>query len=309
MSDSSSGGFAMVLHRIEDPSTSACSLQARPARRRELSPTGNHRAVSDDASCGTLYAGCGAGQALQVAAAEDGTVRCTPATQPWMCRAWSAQTPRQPAEPGPPRVPSAAAAEDRLRAHQARAERRPSALPPRPPASPSPGSPPARARSTSAATRPPATRTPPATSSAARRSCAAPLLFAGPPSSMARLSRFKQKLAGECCWSTPLPQASCAAGELICRRAGRGASSGPEKLRPEEAADGREPKAGGEGEEDQGSRRGRGCGAGMRCYQQVNNVWGVYNTSCPPGAPPELPSSTRQSLPAIIDCLWPAGPV
>jgi len=137
----------------------------------------------------------------------------------------------------------------------------------------------------------------------ARRSCAAPLLFAGPPSSMARLSRFKQKLAGECCWSTPLPQASCAAGELICRRAGRGASSGPEKLRPEEAADGREPKAGGEGEEDQGSRRGRGCGAGMRCYQQVNNVWGVYNTSCPPGAPPELPSSTRQSLPAIIDCL------
>ena len=95
--------------------------------------------------------------------------------------------------------------------------------------------------------------------------------------------------------STPLPQASCAAGELICRRAGRGASSGPEKLRPEEAADGREPKAGGEGEEDQGSRRGRGCGAGMRCYQQVNNVWGVYNTSCPPGAPPELPSSTRQA--------------
>ena len=221
-----------------------------------------------------------------------------------MCRAWSARTPRQPAEPGPRHLPSAAAAEDRLRAHQARADRRPSALPPRPPASPSPGSPPACARSTSAATRPPAPRPPPTWSSAARRSCAAPLLFAGPPSSMARLSRFKQKLAGECCWSTPLPQASCAAGELICRRAGRGASSGPEKLRPEEAADGREPKAGGEGEEDQGSRRGRGCGAGMRCYQQVNNVWGVYNTSCPPGAPPELPSSTRQSLPAIIDCLW-----
>ena len=273
-------------------------------RQRAAAGTAAQRAVSDDASCGTLYAGCGAAQALQVAAAEVRTVRCTPATQPWMCRAWSARTPRQPAEPGPRHLPSAAAAEDRLRAHQARAERRPSALPPRPPASPSPGSPPARARSASAATRPPATRTPPATSSAARRSCAAPLLFAGPPSSMARLSRFKQKLAGECCWSTPLPQASCAAGELICRRAGRGASSGPEKLRPEEAADGREPKAGGEGEEDQGSRRGRGCGAGMRCYQQVNNVWGVYNTSCPPGAPPELPSSTRQSLPAIIDCLW-----
>ena len=201
-----------------------------------------------------------------------------------------------------------AAAAERLRAHQAGGDRRPSALPARPAGSPSPSSPPACARSTSAATRPPAARPPPTWSSAARRSCAAPLLFAGPPSSMARLSRFKQKLAGECCWSTPLPQASCAAGELICRRAGRGASSGPEKLRPEEAADGREPKAGGEGEEDQGSRRGRGCGAGMRCYQQVNNVWGVYNTSCPPGAPPELPSSTRQSLPAIIDCLWPPGP-
>ena len=77
-----------------------------------LSPrrTANQRAVSDDASCDTLYAGCGAGQALQVAAAEVGTVRCTPATQPWMCRSWSARTPRQPAEPGPPRVPSAAAA-------------------------------------------------------------------------------------------------------------------------------------------------------------------------------------------------------
>eukprot|EP01045_Picozoa_sp_COSAG04_P008922 COSAG04_NODE_504_length_13347_cov_231.910251_16_plen_37_part_01 len=31
--------------------------------------TANQRAVSDDASCDTLYAGCGAGQALQVAAA------------------------------------------------------------------------------------------------------------------------------------------------------------------------------------------------------------------------------------------------
>ena len=100
-------------------------------------------------------------------------MRPTSATQPWMSRSWSAQTPRQPAEPGPPRVPSAAAAEDRLRAHQARAERRPSALPPRPPASPSPGSPPARARSASAATRPPATRTPPATSSAELRRAAA----------------------------------------------------------------------------------------------------------------------------------------
>ena len=83
--------------------------------------TGNQRAVSDDASCGTLYAGCGAGQALQVAAAEVGTVRCTPATQPWMCRAWSARTPRQPAEPGPRHLPSAAAVEDRLQSHRAAA--------------------------------------------------------------------------------------------------------------------------------------------------------------------------------------------
>ena len=36
------------------------------------------RVVPDDASCGTLYADCGAGQALQVAAAEVGTVRCKP---------------------------------------------------------------------------------------------------------------------------------------------------------------------------------------------------------------------------------------
>ena len=69
----------------------------------------------------------------------------------------------------PPHLPSAAAAEDQLRAHQARGDRRPSALPPRPPASPSPGSPPACARSATAATRPPAASTPPATSSAARR--------------------------------------------------------------------------------------------------------------------------------------------
>ena len=193
-------------------------------------------------------------------------------------------------------------AADRLRAHQARGDRRPSALPPALLAAPSSADrPPARQERQ----RRPALLPRARLRRGARRlgGGAVALLFAGPPSSMARLSRFKQKLAGECCWSTPLPQASCAAGELICRRAGRGASSGPEKLRPEEAADGREPKAGGEGEEDQGSRRGRGCGAGMRCYQQVNNVWGVYNTSCPPGAPPELPSSTRQSLPAIIDCL------
>ena len=158
---------------------------------------------------------------------------------------------------------SAAAAADRLRAHQAGGDERPSALPPRPAGSPSRSSPPACARSTSAATRPPAARTPPTWSSAARRRRRGAAALCQPGTSTARLSRFKQKLAGECCWSTPLPQASCAAGELICRRAGRGTSSGPEKLRPEEAADGREPKAGGEGEEDQGSRRGRGCGAGM----------------------------------------------
>ena len=70
---------------------------------------------------------------------------------------------------------------------------------------------------------------------------------------MARLSRFEQKLAGECCWSTPLPQASCAAGELICRRAGRGASYGPEKLRPEEAALALDTKAGAEGQGGRGA--------------------------------------------------------
>ena len=84
-----------------------------------------------------------------------------------------------------------------------------------------------------------------------------------PGTSMARLSRFKQKLAGECCWSIPLPEASCAAGELICRRAGRGTSSGPEKLRPQEAALDLDTKAGGEGQGGRGAGVRPGCGAGV----------------------------------------------
>ena len=89
-----------------------------------------------------------------------------------------------------------------------------------------------------------------------RRRCTLPARH-----STVRLSRFKQKLAGECCWSTPLPQASCAAGELICRRAGRGASYGPEKLRPEEAALALDTKAGAEGQGGRGADVRLGCGA------------------------------------------------
>ena len=159
--------------------------------------------------------------------------------------------------------PTSAAAAERLRAHQGRGDRRPSALPPRPAGSPSPRSPPACARSASAATRSPAACTPPASSSAARRSCRGAAALCRPSTSTVGLSRFKQKLAGECCWSTPLPQASCAAGELICRRAGRGASYGPEKLRPEEAALALDTKAAGEGEGGRGAGVRPGCGAGV----------------------------------------------
>ena len=153
-------------------------------------------------------------------------------------------------------------AADRLRAHQARGEERPSALPPvllavhlavaRRPAR--------EARQLQHVLLPPARLR-----RGARRlgGAAVALLFAGPPSSMARLSRFKQKLAGECCWSTPLPEASCAAGELICRRAGRGTSSGPEKLRPQEAALDLDTKAGGEGQGGRGAGVRPGCGAGV----------------------------------------------
>ena len=169
--------------------------------------------------------------------------------------------PPQRRQPSP--SPSAAAAEDQLRAHQARGDERPSALPPRPAVSPSRSSLPACARSTSAATRPPAARTPPTWSSAARRRRRGAAALCRPGASMARLSRFKQKLAGECCWSIPLPQASCAAKELICRRAGRGASSGPEKLRPEEAARRLDTKAGGEGQGGRGAGVRPGCGAGV----------------------------------------------
>ena len=100
--------YAAEYKNARSRTTSTRSRTSKTCRSESLGKvTGNQRAVSDDASCGTLYAGCGAGQALQVAAAEVGTVRSTSATQPWMSRSWSAQTPRQPAEPGPPRVPSA----------------------------------------------------------------------------------------------------------------------------------------------------------------------------------------------------------
>ena len=151
---------------------------------------------------------------------------------------------------------------DRLRAHQARGEERPSALPAALLAAPSSADrPPARQERQ----RRPALLPRARLRRGARRlgGAAAALLFAGPPSSMARLSRFKQKLAGECCWSTPLPEASCAAGELICRRAGRGTSSGPEKLRPQEAALDLDTKAGGEGQGGRGAGVRPGCGAGV----------------------------------------------
>ena len=100
-------------------------------------------------------------------------------------------------------------------------------------------------------------------SAAARRRRRGAAALCRPDASMAPLSRFKDKLAGECCWSIPLPLASCAAEELICRRAGRGPSSGPEKLRPDEAALDLEPEAAGEGEGGRGAGVRPGCGAGV----------------------------------------------
>ena len=57
----------------------------------------------------------------------------------------------------------------------------------------------------------------------------------------------------------------------------------------------------------------RGCGwprrkswsrPRKRCYQKANNIYGVYDTSCPPGAPPGPPSSTRQRWPGgAVGCL------
>jgi len=155
-------------------------------------------------------------------------------------------------------------AADRLHAHQARGDRRPSALPPVLLAAPSSADrPPARQERR----RRPALLPRARLRRGARRlgGATTALLFAGPPSSMARLSRFQQKLAGECCWSTSLPEASCAAGELICRRAGRGTSSGPEKLRPQEAALDLDTKAGGEGQGGRGAGVRPGCGAGVWC--------------------------------------------
>ena len=186
----------------------------------------------------------------------------TNGTDSYRFPARSAVAPPRTACAGTPHAPAMPAAADRLRAHQVRGDRRPSALPPALLAAPSSADrPPARQERQ----RRPALLPRARLRRGARRlgGAAAALLFAGPPSSMARLSRFKQKLAGECCWSIPLPQASCAAKELICRRAGRGASSGPEKLRPEEAARRLDTKAGGEGQGGRGAGVRPGCGAGV----------------------------------------------
>ena len=133
---------------------------------------------------------------------------------------------------------------------------------PRPSGSPSPSSPPACARSASAATRPPATRTPPTRSSAARRrrrgaALCRPALLDG------AAQPLQAEAGGRVLLVDPL-----APGVLRGRGADLQAGWPRRELRAGEAAargaaDGRELKAGGEGGEDQESRRGRGCGACM----------------------------------------------
>ena len=131
---------------------------------------------------------------------------------------------------------------------------------------------------------------------------AAPTHFAGPALDGAAGALLHAAVA-RALLLDPVAPAALRPRAPVLRLRTRLAAQGPGRGAAQGAANRLDTNAAGEDEEDQGSRCGRGCGAGMRWYQQVNNVWGVYNTSCPPGAPPELPSSTRQSLPAIIDCL------
>ena len=225
--------------------------------------TGNQRAVSDDASCSTLYASCGAGMrppgAPLLVRRLTGYWRTVVASSPLRFgveRRWRSCA-------HPPHLPSAAAAEDQLRAHQARGDRRPSALPPRPPASPSPGSPPACARSATAATRPPAASTPPATSSAARRRRRGAAALCRPALLDGAAQPLQHAAVARALLLDPVVPALLRARAPVLRLRTRGAAQGPGRGAARGAANRLDTKAGGEGGEDQESRRGRGCGACM----------------------------------------------
>ena len=164
---------------------------------------------------------------------------------------------------------------DRLRAHQARGEERPSALPPV-----------LLAVHLAVARRParearqlPHVLVPPTLlQRRARRlggAAAAPLLFAGRHLDGAAGALLHAAVA-RALLLDPVAPALLRARASVLRLRTRGAAQGAARGAAQGAALGLEPKAGAEGGGDQGSRRGRGCGAGMRCYQQVNgNVWGV----------------------------------
>ncbi len=236
-----------------------------PSTAPETTNTGNQRAVSDDASCSTLYASCGAGMrppgAPLLVRRLTGYWRTVVASSPLRFgveRRWRSCA-------HPPHLPSAAAAEDQLRAHQARGEgRRFLALFFRPPARPSPGSPPACARSATAATRPPAASTPPATSSAARRRRRGAAALCRPALLDGAAQPLQHAAVARALLLDPVVPALLRARAPVLRLRTRGAAQGPGRGAARGAADGREPKAGGEGGEDQESRRGRGCGACMR---------------------------------------------
>ena len=77
---------------------------------------------------------------------------------------------------------------------------------------------------------------------------------------MARLSRSKEKLAGECCWSTPLPQPFPEPVRLLCGQEPDDLPDDLPEVLPEEAANRLDTKAAGEGEGGRGAGVRPGCG-------------------------------------------------
>ncbi len=160
------------------------------------------------------------------------------------------------------RLAFSAPAADRLRAHQARGEERPSALPPvllavhlavaRRPAR--------EARQLQHVLLPPARLR-----RGARRlggAAAAPLLFAGAALDGAAGALLRAAVA-RALLIDPVVPALLRARAAVLRLRTRRAARGPGRGAAQGAANRLDTKAGAEGGEDQGSRRGRGCGACM----------------------------------------------
>ena len=153
-------------------------------------------------------------------------------------------------------------AADRLRAHQARGEERPSALPPVLLAAPSSADrPPARQeRQLQHVLLPPARLRRGARRLSAEKvriRCTAGPALDGAAQPLLHAAVARALLLG------PVAPAVLRARAPVLRPRTRRAAQGPGRGAAQGAVDGRELKAGAEGGEDQGSRRGRGCGACM----------------------------------------------